>query len=295
MTGERIEKLRKEKGWSQEKLAEELGVSRQTIYKWESESANPETDHLRMLVKIFNTSFDYLLGNDDTAFVEGKKDIIENHITEEIKEEVKKEIETRIPTAVCQICGDKIYDHSFLQIQEKQGPITKNVIYCKKCFDNKMQEEERKKRNANNAKIRKLHNSMIRSYILGGIILIVFVIAGIKSFTESNDSTNLITSILIGVSSFTFVGCLYAKNNFIQDMFTSICSWGFVRFPGIIFSLDFDGLIFLITTKILFAILGFILVAITFILALVLSLVISIFVYPYAIVTVYRKPEKTLN
>ena len=40
--GQRIQKKRKEKGLSQEKLGEQLNVSRQTVYKWENDQTIPE-------------------------------------------------------------------------------------------------------------------------------------------------------------------------------------------------------------------------------------------------------------
>jgi transcriptional regulator with XRE-family HTH domain len=44
--GEKISKLRKEKNYTQEQLADVLGVSRQSISKWELNVAYPETDKL---------------------------------------------------------------------------------------------------------------------------------------------------------------------------------------------------------------------------------------------------------
>ena len=44
--GEKIQKLRKEAGLSQEELAYQLGVSRQAVSKWESGAAVPELDKL---------------------------------------------------------------------------------------------------------------------------------------------------------------------------------------------------------------------------------------------------------
>lgn len=294
MTGERIEKLRKDKGWTQEKLAEKLNVSRQTIYKWESGSVNPEVDHLKKLVKIFNTSFDYLMGNDDNPYTEVTEEANEP-IKEEIVKEVEKEVVNKIPTATCQICGSKIYDNSFVQLQEKQGPIVKNVTYCKKCFRAKQEEAKRVEEYKKYREYNKIHNGMIWSYILGGIALVGLVVTGLVLFMSNNDAGQLAVFLVTGVCAFTFIGCLFARNNFVGDMFMSIATWGCVRFPGIIFTLDFDGLVFLITTKILFAILGFVLVLITISLALVISLVLSVLVYPYAIVTVYKNPQKSLD
>lgn len=59
--GEKLSKLRKEHNYTQEQLADILGVSRQSISKWESDIAYPETDKLIKLGKILECSMDYLL------------------------------------------------------------------------------------------------------------------------------------------------------------------------------------------------------------------------------------------
>ena len=56
--------LRKQKGWSQEELANKMSVSRQSVSKWESESSIPEMDKIVLLSTIFNVSTDYLLKED---------------------------------------------------------------------------------------------------------------------------------------------------------------------------------------------------------------------------------------
>lgn len=64
--GEKIVKQRKELNHTQEQLADILGVSRQSISKWESNIAYPETDKLIELGKLFNCSMDYLLREEVT-------------------------------------------------------------------------------------------------------------------------------------------------------------------------------------------------------------------------------------
>lgn len=64
--GEKITKHRKELNYTQEQLAEILGVSRQSISKWESDIAYPETEKLIKLGKIFSCSMDYLLNDEIT-------------------------------------------------------------------------------------------------------------------------------------------------------------------------------------------------------------------------------------
>lgn len=58
---EKLFELRKEKGWSQEKLAEKINVSRQSISKWESGQVLPEIEKIIELSKIFQVTTDYLL------------------------------------------------------------------------------------------------------------------------------------------------------------------------------------------------------------------------------------------
>ena len=61
---EKITNLRKEKNLSQEAFAEALGVSRQSVSKWESGSALPDTDKIIAMSELFGVSTDYLLKND---------------------------------------------------------------------------------------------------------------------------------------------------------------------------------------------------------------------------------------
>lgn len=59
--GDKLVKLRKDINYTQEQLAEVLGVSRQAISKWESNITYPETDKLIRMSKLFHCTTDYLL------------------------------------------------------------------------------------------------------------------------------------------------------------------------------------------------------------------------------------------
>jgi transcriptional regulator with XRE-family HTH domain len=61
---EKIIKLRKSNGWSQEELAEKLDLSRQAISRWENETALPDANNILQLSKIFGVTSDYLLNED---------------------------------------------------------------------------------------------------------------------------------------------------------------------------------------------------------------------------------------
>ncbi len=70
--GEKIATQRKKNNYTQEQLAEILSVSRQSVSKWESDIAYPETDKLIRLGKLFDCSMDYLL-KDTVADPAGKE------------------------------------------------------------------------------------------------------------------------------------------------------------------------------------------------------------------------------
>lgn len=61
---EKIYELRKKNGLSQEALAESLGVSRQSVSKWETGEATPEVSKLLSLSKLFGVTTDYLLNDE---------------------------------------------------------------------------------------------------------------------------------------------------------------------------------------------------------------------------------------
>ena len=84
--GEKITKQRKELNYTQEQLADILGVSRQSISKWESDIAYPETDKLIELGKLFDCSMDYLLKEDVTE----KSDVQASGFTEKVEEISRK-------------------------------------------------------------------------------------------------------------------------------------------------------------------------------------------------------------
>ena len=63
--GEKIQKLRKEAGLSQEEFSYQLGVSRQAVSKWERDNGYPETEKIVRMSRLFNVSLDYLLNDDD--------------------------------------------------------------------------------------------------------------------------------------------------------------------------------------------------------------------------------------
>ena len=85
--GEKLSKLRKEYNYTQEQLADILGVSRQSISKWESDIAYPETDKLIKMGKLFECSMDYLL-NEDITEKQGIQSVEKENIWDTFKKQL---------------------------------------------------------------------------------------------------------------------------------------------------------------------------------------------------------------
>ena len=77
--GERIYRLRADRNMTQEQLAEKLGVTRQSISKWEGDLVKPEIEKLKAMAKLFEVSLDDLISDEASD----KKDKEEKTITED--------------------------------------------------------------------------------------------------------------------------------------------------------------------------------------------------------------------
>ena len=130
----------------------------------------------------------------------------------------------------------------------------------------------------------------IHSFVWGGLAAALGVGLGIYNFI-GGDSILGTFFLVAGILAFTFVSCLILDNNFIGELVGEIFSWGFVSLPGLIFELSLDGILWLITVKILFWILGLILACLTGILAVVCGAILSVFVYPFALIKNIRGVE----
>lgn len=68
--GENIARLRTQKDWSQGDLADALGISRQSISKWETDTSIPELEKLIKLSELFGVTLDQLVRGEDAPETE---------------------------------------------------------------------------------------------------------------------------------------------------------------------------------------------------------------------------------
>lgn len=88
--GQKLSDLRKSKHLSQEEVADRLGVTRQTISKWETDQSTPDFDKIIPICELYGLSSDELLGNINSNDTKEKKGENENSIEEEKEKNIRK-------------------------------------------------------------------------------------------------------------------------------------------------------------------------------------------------------------
>ena len=72
---DRIQYLRKQRGLSQEELADMVGVSRQSVSKWESEQSIPDLEKIITMSDIFEVTTDYILKGVEPVSISNRKTV----------------------------------------------------------------------------------------------------------------------------------------------------------------------------------------------------------------------------
>ena len=128
-----ISKLRKEKGMTQEELAEKVNVSAQAVSKWENDISMPDISVLPVLAEIFDISIDELLGREKVSKVEileeaKRKDINKMILKIKINAEGNK-VNINLPLAIVKVCIDHGLDFPQVSGNMNLSSINFNEIY----------------------------------------------------------------------------------------------------------------------------------------------------------------------
>ena len=270
MIGKTIKELRVQSGMTQKDLADKLFVTAQAVSRWENDEVEPNLQTIKEIAKLFNVSTDSIIGATAPAEKPEEKPAAP---VQEVTQVIYKE--TKPVLGVCEWCNTPLYNPSEIYRDYKDAKVV-----CKKCHD------KREKRDYQ-IMMENAHSTRVHAYVwpslLAAVILIIGLIVSIGKLESKYTGAGIGITIAAAIMAYTFLACKILDNNFVDD----IVQWGYVEFPGIIFDLDIDGIIWAICVKILFAVLGFMLVAA----ATVFAAFISVFVYPYAIIHAYRHPE----
>ena len=288
--GSKLKKLRNEKQLTQKDLAEHLHVTFQTVSKWENDENEPDIATLKQLAKLYDCSLDYLLDESDDEVIKEEKLEVVDPTPAPASQTI---IIHQNALHVCSYCKKEIPEDE-LEIEEvctrqrvRGIPATyKNVYYHKDCLSKVRAIRAQQKAKENLAKANKIKNRSFgwaiaaSSVVLLATLLSLLLIPGMTSLVHP--ALSVLISILGAYVAFATIYCLLS-GTFIADVFMDIASWS-IRFPGLIFTFDLDGIMWLIGMKILFFVLGIAIGIGAFLLALAISSIISVFAFPFCLI-----------
>ena len=99
-TANRLYELRKKNNLSQEEVADKLGISRQSVSKWERAEASPDTDNLILLAKLYNVSLDELVNAEKSSEYAEENPYQEENGTPEFVEDPEATAELGLDTII---------------------------------------------------------------------------------------------------------------------------------------------------------------------------------------------------
>ena len=292
--GQKIKKLRNEKGLTQKDLADQVHVTFQTVSKWENDENEPDIGTLRELIKLFGCSMDYLLSEDDEQSVEEpKQEVVEaTPVVTPVEQVTKTIIIHQNELHVCARCGEDINEEDLVSEditkKERHGRSTRTVsvgqtFYHKACFE---QVKKERAEAARKAKLEKASIAKRRSFgwgIAGGVV--AFGIALWIFLANSqyiHPALGVLFSVLAGYAIFSMLYCIIS-GSYIGDVFVW-CASASIKFPGLIFTWDIDGFIWVICMKIFFSILAFLFGILALGFAIAFSSTLGMFSFPFVLI-----------
>lgn len=290
--GENLKKLRSEKGMTQKEVAEQFNVTAQAVSRWEKGEVEPSLQTILVIADFFEVTVDELLGVE--------------------KQEEISDIDIKNESTIDQV--DQISDvKEGNNVDENivENTTTEEPLIIKRTISEEEQKKIAKQKALRLEKIRREQQRVqerneinkhffislvvgVIAAVLAGIIAhysLVPYVEGLPEVVQNKVPQHIYWSVpvIVAVSASTLVGCLILENNFLGSMIITIFKWGFLRMPGVIFSLDLEGIIWLITVKLFLWVLGFIIALAFGMFAITLGLALSLIVYPIAVTMHFKE------
>lgn len=268
--GKIIAQLRKENNMTQAELGAKLNVTYQAVSKWENDQSQPDFATMAQIAELFHVPLTIFLGGEEnetavaTAAAESAEPVL----------------------GYCTVCGNAVRKDNVAQ----QRP----VLICKDCVEADARRKEEETRAAEQQKERqeqgrKWANKRTRNrgLIWGGVIaLVVMILVAVFYAIGGGTAGAGIGAVLItGIFVYTFSSQMF-WGGFIFE--TCLFGGKIIGTPGIIFSFDLDGFIFLIVMKVFFALLKLFIFLITFVFFAIVSILFSPFTFVPALIRVSR-------
>ena len=268
--GKIIAQLRREHNMTQAELGAKLNVTYQAVSKWENDQSQPDFATMAQIAELFHVPLTIFLGGEEK----------ETAVAAAAAESAEPVL------GYCTVCGNAVRQDNVAQ----QRP----VLICKDCVEADARRKEEEARAAEQQKEwqeqgRKLANKRTRNrgLIWGGVIALVVMIlvAVFYAIGGGTAGAGIVAVLITGIFVYTFSSQMF-WGGFIFE--TCLFGGKIIGTPGIIFSFDLDGFIFLIVMKVIFALLKLFIFLITFVFFAIVSILLSPFTFVAALIRVSR-------
>lgn len=260
--GEKIAKLRREKGITQVTLGQHLNVTYQAVSKWERDESDPDFATMNKIAKYFGVPLSYFT-DDGGALSEAA---VTSAASAYADSSAASAAQPSQPPARDTYSGAQ-------QTISPAGNPTAPVGNTGNAQQDSHKPNKNKQVNKKSAPMRRNVG-----LIVGGVAALAVLITLIVMFSmeQTDFLTAFIGCFILTLLTFTFVSQLFWVGVIID-----IILWGFkiIGTPGIIFSFDLDGFIFLIGMKILFAILKIVVLFLLVFVAILFAIIASPFTF----------------
>lgn len=285
--GEKISMYRRSKGMTQQELGEHLNISAQAISKWENDLSEPDISTLKKISELFQVNLVELLDIEEPqpeppvsapAISEEDMDGMATKITGAVLEEMN----TSKAIGYCTGCGIAVTEENLGEKEPK--------VLCSHCVEQRNAEELRRKRaveeeeerrvstdNYNRRRMRFKRNASIITGLVIGVVLAILTIVNSESV-----GSGIGIGLIVGYMGFAFTAQMFF-DGVVRNVLFDLAEKS-IHFPGLIFTFDIDGFLWLIGMKILFAILGFLGAILFAIFGFLVAFVIAPFVYPFSLI-----------
>ena len=277
--GEKISALRKSKGMTQAAMGAKLNVTYQAVSKWERDESDPDFATMSRIAKLFGVPLTYFEDDEDVdvgesgepaePLPEGTDAALSSpeensapqgeSVPSQPKAEPAEAAVVPAPPAtlgVCTVCGKTV--------TTKNVSITVPRLVCKDCVERKKRAQEQlKQKKLDEIKRKKEHIRGMAEYrrrkgltvaaVVTAIVAVGLIIGMVLNKGEDLEYA-LPSSIFLLLCTFAFTSQM-----FWNDAIYKLAHTGgpLIGTPGVIFTLDLSGVIFLVGVKILFAVLRF--------------------------------------
>ena len=285
--GAKIAELRASKKMTQAELGAMLNVTSQAVSKWENGLSEPDMESIRKLCEIFEITFDEFFGVDPKP-----------------EEKSESTATGAVVLAYCDMCDKPLYNPKEYQVSIENGV---QHTTCLECVPKK-EEAKRKAREEqiareNKARSEKLareraarQNEEMRDLkkgLLWGIVgaIALAAISLIATITTKQDVAIIIVSGVLGLYGGYALLTQFIWVNSVWDVFGFFLRT--LKLPGVIFTLDIEGLLFLIFVKVLGAVLSAIVSVLLFIVGFIVTWIYAMIIFPFALIKELRDIKNT--